>query len=191
LLINQLLTILNEHKHSDPKEATDIALIRDLINQHDDIMSRTCTAGHITGSALVMNRQTGNILLHYHKSLGRWLQFGGHMENGETDPAQTALREAQEESGIADLRFWSGDQTYQPLDIDVHIIPLSPTMPKHPHLDFRYLLLTEWSEIPQAGEDESNKFVWVIPQDATQYITDTALLRLIAKVELWWMSRSK
>jgi 8-oxo-dGTP pyrophosphatase MutT (NUDIX family) len=191
LLRNYLLTLLDGYKPFDPKEERDVALIAELVRQYDNIVSRTCIAGHITGSALVMNSKTGNILLHYHKSLSRWLQFGGHMEEGETDPAQTALREAQEESGLLALRFWSGNQTHQPIDIDVHIIPLSSTMPEHPHLDFRYLLLTEESDIPQAGEDESNEFVWITPQEVAQYITDIALLRLIAKAELWWTGQSK
>lgn len=186
---NYLLTLLKEHKPFDQKEETDVALITELVNQHDNIMNRACVAGHITGSALVMNAQTGAILLHYHKSLVRWLQFGGHTEEGEFDPAQTALREAQEESGLIDLRFSSDNQT--PIDIDVHLIPLSPTMPEHPHLDFRYLLLTNSSNLPQAAEDESNQFMWIVPKDAAQLITDTALLRLIAKAAIWWEEQNK
>ena len=43
----------------------------------------------------------------FHRKLQRWLQLGGHGTVDETDPSQTALREAIEESGLKDLQFHS------------------------------------------------------------------------------------
>jgi 8-oxo-dGTP pyrophosphatase MutT (NUDIX family) len=39
------------------------------------------------------------VLLIHHRSLGKWLPLGGHIELDE-DPEQAALREAHEESGL-------------------------------------------------------------------------------------------
>ena len=42
-------------------------------------------------------------LLTLHPRLGRWVQLGGHCEDGDADIAAAALREAREESGIDGL----------------------------------------------------------------------------------------
>jgi 8-oxo-dGTP pyrophosphatase MutT (NUDIX family) len=44
--------------------------------------------------------QQPRILLVHHRELNKWLPLGGHIELDE-DPEQAALREAQEESGVA------------------------------------------------------------------------------------------
>ncbi len=53
---------------------------------------------HFTATAYIV--AGGETLLHWHRGLRMWLPPGGHCEPNE-DPVQTALREAQEETGIA------------------------------------------------------------------------------------------
>jgi 8-oxo-dGTP pyrophosphatase MutT (NUDIX family) len=182
-----LLRLLEAHTPADAKEASDVALIRQMIGAHPDIMRRTCAPGHITGSALVMDAEKGRVLLHYHKSLGKWLQFGGHTDDDETDPAQTALREAREESGLPDLAHWDGGDSPPPIDIDVHPIPASVKGPGHLHLDFRYLLRTAHPDaLRPASDDESQEFRWIAPEESAKIVAadDKELLRLISKARI-------
>jgi hypothetical protein len=115
---NGLLQILAGHEPADRKEAADLQLIRQMVLDYPNISSSECVPGHITASALLLDEGSGRLLFHYHKRLNRWLQVGGHMEDGEVDPAETALREAMEETGLADLRFVSAAARPRPLDID-------------------------------------------------------------------------
>ncbi len=187
----QIERLLSLHTPADAKEAADVQFIRQMLKQHVDLMDRHNPAGHITGSALVIDAASGRVLLHYHKSLNRWLQFGGHAEPGETDPAQTALREAREESGLPDLRFFPNEADPRPLDIDVHLIPRSGERAEHPHLDFRYLLITHQADalftlLDSAEADESRQFLWRLPElwsDANAVVPalDPSLARLIQK----------
>ena len=58
---------------------------------------------HLTGSAWLVNHNNTKFLLTLHKKLGFWTQPGGHVEPGETDMLQVALREAKEESGLKSI----------------------------------------------------------------------------------------
>ena len=70
---------------------------------HSDALHRTCLAGHLTGSAAVVDPGRNAALILHHVKLDRWLQPGGHAD-GVADLAEVALTEATEETGIEGLR---------------------------------------------------------------------------------------
>ena len=177
---DNLIRLLEAHTPADQKEADDVRLIRDMLRQYPNLLNKNCEVGHITASAIVLDANSGRVLLHFHKSLNRWLQFGGHPEY-ETDPAQVALREAIEESGLPDLRFFAADM--RPADIDVHTIPPVGNRPEHLHLDFRYVLATSQPQSLRAGTGESDQFMWLEPEKLVELgvQVDPALARLIGK----------
>ncbi len=175
----QTRALLNSHHPSDDKEAADVALILTLMEQHPMIFSPLCADCHFTGSAVVLDAE-GNILLHYHKKLARWLQFGGHPD-AETDMAAVALREAHEESGLDDLSFLGDGPRL--IDVDVHSIPMTVTRPEHLHLDLRYVLQTHQPHHLQPAKGESARLQW-FRQDEVWSDTlqlDAAHRRLIQK----------
>ena len=65
---------------------------------------------HLTASALVVHPDSGKVLLRWHERQQAWLQVGGHGDPGESDPLAIALREAREETGLADLAPWPDGQ---------------------------------------------------------------------------------
>ena len=103
---------------------------------------------HVTGSALVVGER--GVVLHLHKRLNLWLQPGGHIESGET-PADGALREAREETGLVVAHPSSGPWL---MHVDVHPGPRG-----HTHLDVRYLVQAEDAE-PNPGAEESQQVRW-------------------------------
>lgn len=100
-----------------------------------DAMERSCAPGHLTASAVVVDRSRGATLLTLHPRIGRWVQLGGHCESGDGTLREAAAREAREESGIDGLEVaeW-------PLQLDVHPLTCSGGVPTR-HLDVRYLVL--------------------------------------------------
>lgn len=70
---------------------------------------------HITGSCFVFSPDLDKVLLCFHRKGQFWVQFGGHIEDDAT-VADTAQREAREESGIATLIL----ATDEILDLDRH-----------------------------------------------------------------------
>jgi 8-oxo-dGTP pyrophosphatase MutT (NUDIX family) len=117
-------------------------LLRRQIASGDGIHSRGTFPGHVTTSAFILDEAGERILLIHHRSLGRWLQPGGHYEAPE-DLAASALREAVEETGMEGLVIDPWHHTSGlPIDIDSHRIPARPERgePEHWHHDIRYLV---------------------------------------------------
>lgn len=179
--IAEVIQTLEDHSSSDQKEIQDINLIIKMCTTYPDIFSSYCEAGHITGSALIVEPTSKKILLHYHISIGKWLQFGGHSEY-ETTPWQIAYREAIEETNLTDLEFYPAEQNPTPIDIDAHIIAARQDQPEHYHLDFRYLFVTKQPELVTVS-GESREYKWVDFDDINSMELDYALRRLIAKAK--------
>jgi 8-oxo-dGTP pyrophosphatase MutT (NUDIX family) len=99
-----------------------------------DACLRSCEAGHVTASTLVLDDSGTRTLLTLHPRIGRWLQLGGHCEPADTTLAGAALREATEESGIDGLVI-----DPEPLHVGVHPVTCSLGKPTR-HLDVRFLV---------------------------------------------------
>jgi len=135
------------------EEAESVAVFREFLRQHSDAAQRELELGHLTGSAWLVSNDGNRVLLTHHRKLQRWLQLGGHAD-GDADIAAVALREAEEESGLADL-------TVEPqiFDLDRHWIPERGDVPGHWHYDMRYVVRCTGSEVFAVSE-ESLALAW-------------------------------
>ena len=138
------------------------ALLRGQIANGDGIHSRRTFPGHVTTSAFILDGAGDRILLIHHRSLGRWLQPGGHYEAPE-DLAVSGLREAVEETGMEGLVI---DPWHQisglPIDIDSHRIPARPERgePEHWHHDIRYVVRAQEGAAPRPDLREVHGVAW-------------------------------
>lgn len=123
-----------------PAETATVVLFRELLVDAENPFRRERLAGHFTASCWLVDRAGERVLLTHHRKLGLWLQLGGHAD-GERDLAQAALREAQEESGLAGLIV---EPTI--FDLDRHWIPEHKGVPAHWHYDVRYVVRADDDE---------------------------------------------
>jgi 8-oxo-dGTP pyrophosphatase MutT (NUDIX family) len=133
--------------------------------------------GHITGSAIMINQQGNQILMNHHKSLNKWLNFGGHCD-GEEDVFNVAIRETMEESGLTAFK----PMTSQIIDLDIHTIPANSKKaePEHLHFDIRYAMQMTGDQRPIISA-ESTELKWMTFDEAKS-VADESLRRLIQKV---------
>ncbi|BBZ73839.1 NUDIX hydrolase [Mycobacterium paraseoulense] len=138
-----------------------------------DACRRECVPGHVTASALVLDHTGERVLLTLHPRVGRWVQLGGHCDEGDGDIVAAALREATEESGVDGLRIAPGLAA-----IHVHPVTCSLGVPTR-HLDLQFV-----AHAPPGARiaisDESEDLRWW-PADALPVGADHALAYLVGR----------
>lgn len=159
--------VLTEYQPADGQQKA----LRDeflaYLAEHPDAMTRECRPSHLTGSAMVVDPTGTRVLLNLHAKAKKWLQFGGHAEDGDPSLAGTALRETREESGLDELHLLPG-----PVLLDRHPAPCGA---EH-HLDVMYVAISTPDAHEQVSE-ESISLGWFDPE-AMPEPTDDAVRRL-------------
>ena len=174
-----MLADFHEYARRRPEEDTVAAQFAAFLRSAPEVFERSHAEGHFTGSAWLVSADGERVLLTHHRKLGRWLQLGGHAD-GDADLSRVALREAEEESGLADLAVEA-----EPFDLDCHWIPARGSEPGHWHYDVRYVVYATGSEAFALSE-ESLALAWQpIGALLADEATDASLRRMAAK----WLAR--
>ncbi|MFD5514678.1 NUDIX domain-containing protein [Streptomyces sp. NPDC127066] len=142
-------------RHAGEREALDGLLA--VVDGAGDPSSRTTLPGHVTCSAVVIDRDR-RVLHIGHRATGLLLAPGGHVEAGDRTLLAAAVREVCEEAGIRPGDLCLTPQYLDaPIDVDVHDIDADPVKsePAHRHFDFRFAFyLTTGQPPPLALQDE-------------------------------------
>jgi 8-oxo-dGTP pyrophosphatase MutT (NUDIX family) len=174
-----VMAALDGFEPRSAQEAEDVARVRSLARREDP-WSRSSPL-HVTGSAIVVHRASGRVLLRWHERMHGWLQLGGHGDPGETDPFAVALREAHEETGLSDLAAWPDRARPALVHVVVVPVPAGRGEPEHHHADMRYLLATARPD-EAAPESPSAALRWLTVDDALALVGEdnirTTLLRV-------------
>ena len=84
IIQNNCIDMLHDYARMHPDEARVADRIAAFIDGHPDAFSRSCLEGHVTGSAFIATRSRQKVLFVHHAKLLKWLQPGGHCEEGES-----------------------------------------------------------------------------------------------------------
>lgn len=171
----QLLDLLSLHAPHDGTEHAALDRLVEFVSREPRCFERSSLEGHVTGSAWIVSEEGADAVMVHHKSLGRWLQPGGHAD-GNPDVLAVAWREAREETGLMTLRLVRGSV----FDIDVHSIPATPREPEHFHYDVRVLFTAARTEAPVAS-DESHAVRWVALGEVAAINDEESVRRMVAK----------
>jgi 8-oxo-dGTP pyrophosphatase MutT (NUDIX family) len=144
------------------------------LHAHPDALRRSCRPDHLTASTLVLSADHSEVLLTLHAKAGRWFQMGGHCEPQDSSLAGAALREAAEESGIANLAI-----DPRPVHLDAHDVPFCGAGDGR-HLDVRFLAVAPPGTAPAATEESLEVRWWPV----TALPTDEPSIRALVSLAL-------
>ena len=135
--------------------------------------------GHLTVSGFIFSPDGNRVLMLRHRTLGRWLQPGGHLDPEDCSLTAAVYREIREETGLstADLEALSSSVSDQrdedggairekliPIGLNSHPIPANPVKNEaaHTHYDFRFAFRYRGgTDTIHYSERESEGFRWV------------------------------
>ncbi len=167
------ISLLSDWRAPDPAQDSLRHAVLAFVHGREDACRRECVPGHVTASALVLDHTGTRVLLTLHPRLGRWVQLGGHCDEGDADVVAAALREATEESGVAGLRI-----DPELAAVHVHPVTCSLGVPTR-HLDLQFV-----AHAPPGAQiaisDESDDLRWW-PAGALPDGTDHALAYLVGR----------
>jgi 8-oxo-dGTP pyrophosphatase MutT (NUDIX family) len=173
-----LLDLLDQYRPQGDAETADTERVRALAATSRDPWLRSEPL-HVTGSAVIVHPATRRVLLRWHKRQQAWLQVGGHGDPGESDPLEVALREAAEETGLADLQPWPDAQLRH---LAVVNVPASATEPAHQHADLRFVLATDDPDAARP-ENPDAPLRWLSPDEAREATSEPNFRETLARVE--------
>ena len=141
---------------------------------HEEATAKGGPPAHFTTSCLVVDTDREHVLLTLHKKVGRWLQFGGHLEETDATVAVGALREALEESGLtaAEVTLLPG-----PAQLDRHALGSGFSRCTE-HLDLRWIAVAAPGARPVVSAESDDVAWW--PVSALPEDTDSSLRSLVA-----------
>jgi len=173
-----LAALIDRYQPEGDAETADIRRVRALLETAGDPYRRDLPL-HVTASALIVHPPTGRVLLRWHQRQQAWLQVGGHGDPGETDPLVIVAREAEEETGLADLVPWPDGAIRHVVIVSV---PPGKGEPAHEHADVRFFMATG---TPDAIRPESAQaqLRWLTLPAARDTTSEPNLRETLARIE--------
>jgi 8-oxo-dGTP pyrophosphatase MutT (NUDIX family) len=173
-----LATLLDDYEPEGDAEAADLPRVRALVRGVEDPWRRDIPL-HVTASALIVHPPTARVLLRWHQRQQAWLQVGGHGDPGESDALAIALREAAEETGLADLTPWPDARLKHVVIVGVHA---GKGEPPHEHADLRFFMATGVPEAVRA-ENEHAPLRWLSLAQAREANSEANIQEALARLE--------
>ncbi|WP_055669504.1 NUDIX hydrolase [Desnuesiella massiliensis] len=163
------------------QEAKDRELILKSANQFDNILTRDNELLHMTSSGFIVNKSRDKILMVHHNIYNSWAWTGGHAD-GEEDLLQVAIKEAEEETGVKEIR---------PIISDIFALDIMPVqahmkrgkfVSAHLHLNAAYLLEGDENEVLVVKTDENSGVKWIPINEVNLYSNEPHMHKIYNKI---------
>ncbi len=182
---SNLLKILDDYLLLFPEEKERQSRILDYLkkSKDKDIIDWNNFKGHIVAGGFIYAKEEHKFLVLFHKDLKMFLYPGGHVNDNEKKPLQTAKREIIEETGLNRFKQLKLSENEQiPIDIDTHLIEYNErlNLPEHYHFDFRYLFIVDKISRIKIEQNELSSYKWI---DINELENDLNYGKIVNKIK--------
>lgn len=159
------MTVLQDLERYTPfneQEAADKQVILAALRSNSPACWERSAQAHMACSIWTVDPTRTQTLAVYHNIYDSWSWIGGHAD-GEQDLAAVALRELQEETGVAGKLLPCGPggiYSCEVLTVDGHV-KRGSYVSSHLHLNVTYLAVADPAEPIRIKEDENSAVSWM------------------------------
>ena len=170
-----------DYKPYNEQEAHDQAVMRQLLATQPDLFTRENQVAHMTASSWLLNPTHDKVLMIYHNIYHSWAWTGGHAD-GDGDFEAVARREAQEETGIQNLKkLGAGAASLEVLPVWAHQ-KRGQMVASHLHLNISYLFEADDTLPLRIAEDENSAVGWLGIDRLDEYVSERDMLPTYRKI---------
>lgn len=144
----------------------------------DALLSRESDV-HFTASAFIFNYDMSRMLFVYHNIYGSFSLTGGHAD-GNADLLQTAMREAEEETGVKACPYVSKPVAIDILPVKEHI-KNGKVVAQHRHICVTYAFIALGQQSLKIKEDENSAVEWLPVSHWKPYISEAHMVPVYEK----------
>ena len=183
--MNQYTKVLHQIINYNPKceqEETDKEQMVWLIETYKEkAFVRSLMFGHLTASAIVVDKTRKYVLMAYHNIYKSWAWLGGHTD-GEYDLEKLARKEVHEESSLEDIKLIDNSfSSIEILTVDRHI-KRGRFVPSHLHYNVTFLYEGDMDKPIKKKEDENSGVKWIKIDDLYEHVyTDQGMYEIYIK----------
>ena len=154
-----LLQEIQNYKPFNEQEASDQAVMLQYMRAHTNYLERENKVAHFTTSIWTVNKERRKTLLVYQNIFDSWSWIGGHAD-GVEDLRSVALRELQEETGVANATLVSSEiYSLEIITVDGHV-KKGLYVPSHLHLNVTYLAEADENDALIVNRNENQAVQW-------------------------------
>ena len=168
-----------------PKDAREESEKREILTlmerEGDRLLLRECSYAHMTASSVIVNRNRTKMLMAFHTIYQSWAWTGGHAD-GDGDFEAVARREAQEETGIQNLKkLGAGAASLEVLPVWAHQ-KHGQMVASHLHLNISYLFEADDTLPLRIAEDENSAVGWIPIAQLEEYVREKDMMPIYQKL---------
>lgn len=172
---------IENYKPYNEQETCDKEMMLEYINTFDDVLTRNNKMCHFSSSSWIVNKDRTKVVMIYHNIYKSWAWTGGHCD-GDEDVLHVALKEAEEETGLKNLKVLDDNIfSLEIITVDSHI-KRGKFVPSHLHLNCTFLIEADENEPLRIKEDENSGVKWVDINDVTKLSNESKMIPIYEKI---------
>ncbi len=160
MALEKLREQIDKYVPCNEQEEMDKTLMLDFIDKNTNCLTRENRIAHFTASNWIVNKEKTKVLMIYHNIYNSWAWTGGHAD-GDEDLLHVALKEAEEESGLKNLKpLTEGIFSLESLTVNGHI-KRGKYVSSHLHLNCSFLFEADENDELRIKDDENSGVKWL------------------------------